>query len=272
MPPKRSQSLFLPIATGGSSRTTFRGYGKQAQASGLIGHQNFKGQLASSVTNGVHSAVAYTAHTVPSFQDFLLRSNFGSREEEASVALASLIAAPAPAFSVKSSLLRAPVEVLDSIYSSGLVLAGMRESRSFTPLPDSLHLATVDSGAEVHLLSLPAAQDLFRQIQTSQFRVVGITNVATTADIQGQLLVDVQHPTSGKIYRIDFGQGQGMKDCPLNLLSVSLMIDIGAVLHFERGNTYIQPPNSSERIPLIRSGGLFQFPLHQVSEGISVSA
>ena len=156
MPPKRSPSLFFPIATGGSSRTTFRGYGKQAQASGLIGHQNFKGQLASSVTNGVHSAVAYTAHSVPSFQDFLLRSNFGSREEEASVALASFIAAPAPAFSVKSSLLRAPVEVLDSIYSSGLVLAGIRKSRSFTPLPDSLHLATVDLGAEVHLLSLPA--------------------------------------------------------------------------------------------------------------------
>ena len=100
MPPKRSPSLFFPIATGGTSRTIFRGYGKQAQASGLIGHQNFKGQLAPSVMNGVHSAVAYSAHSVPSFQDFLLRSNFGSREEEASVALASLIAAPAPAFSV----------------------------------------------------------------------------------------------------------------------------------------------------------------------------
>ena len=93
------------MATGGSSRTTFRGYGKQAQASGLIGHQNFKGQSAPSLPTGVHSAVSHIAQSVPSFQDFLLRSNFGSREEEASVALASFIAAPAPAFSVKSSLL-----------------------------------------------------------------------------------------------------------------------------------------------------------------------
>ena len=162
MPPKRSPSLSFPIATGGGSRTIFRGYGKQAQASGRIGHNYFKGQLASSLPTGVYAAVSDIAHSVPSFQDFLLRSNFGSREEEASVALASFIAAPAPAFSVKSSLLRASVEVLDDIYSSGLVLAGMRASPSSPALlPDSMHVATVDSGAEVHLLSLPAAQHFF---------------------------------------------------------------------------------------------------------------
>ena len=274
MPPKRSPSLFFLAASGGSTRTDFRGYGKQAQASGRVGHHYYQGQPALSPSLiGVHAAVSHIAHHLPSFQNWLLRSDFGSREESASVALASLIAAPASAFVVQSSLLRAPVEVLDGIFSSGLVLAGMRAPHGSPALLSGLsHLATVDSGAEVHLLTLQAAQDLFRNIHASQFRVVGITNVATTAEIQGRLLVDVQHPTSGVIYRIDFGTGHGMKDCPLNLLSVSLMIDIGAVLHFERGNTYIQPPNSSERIPLTRSGGLFQFPLHRVSEGMSASA
>ena len=51
-------------------------------------------------------------------------------------------------------------------------------------------MGTADSGSEVHLLTLEAAYDLFRDIGESNFRIVGITGVPSKADITGQLTVN----------------------------------------------------------------------------------
>lgn len=148
-------------------------------------------------------------------------------------------------------------------FSSGLCLAGVRASHLSPNLSRSSHFVTIDSRAEVTYLSLRAAQDIFRN--ASQFRVVGHTYIVTTADMEGRLPVDIQHPSSGTIYRINFGRGHGIKDCPLDLLWVGHMIDIGAVLHFERYHHVNH--DSSERIELICSDGIFQFP-HEISFNI----
>lgn len=175
-----------------------------------------------------------------------------------------------PATSAKCALIAASLDALDGIYAAAVSLAGASIPQFLAAAgaganqsSSKVHMGTADSGSEVHLLTLEAAYDLFRDIGESNFRIVGITGVPSKADITGQLIVDLLHPSSGQLYRVDFGAGHGMKDCPMNLLSVSLLLDIGAVLHFEADNCYIQPPKSSERIPLSRRGGLFQFPLRQ---------
>ena len=128
------------------------------------------------------------------------------------------------------------------------------------------HSALIDSGADVHVLSYEAALLLFEAIKASELQVIGVSGARTRAAVQGQLVVTLQGP-SGARYKLDLGTAHGMKNCPMNLLSLSLLLDIGAVLHFEQGNCWIQPPahlrpdGDSERIPLQRVGGLFQVPI-----------
>ena len=116
----------------------------------------------------------------------------------------------------------------------------------------------------MHLLSLEAAKSLFQQQGLSSLNVMNVSGSTSHADIQGQLVVTLQ-AQDGRKFLVDMGNAHGMRGCPTNLLSVSLLIDIGCVVHFEHGNCYIQPPNSDERIPLVREGGLFQLPLAGVS-------
>ena len=69
---------------------------------------------------------------------------------------------------------------------------------------------------------------------------------------------------------------------PVNLLSMSRLVDIGAVLHFEKYECWMQPPRQfqshggeSERIPLNRIGGLDKVNLHKMAldaEGVNSDA
>jgi len=126
--------------------------------------------------------------------------------------------------------------------------------------------ATIDSGADVHVLSYDDAMKLFQEIQASQLKVVGVNGASTTADVQGQLIITVEG-NSGTLHRFDLGTAHGMHGCPMNLLSLSLLFDVGSVIHFEKGDCWIQPPSAkgtageTERIPLQRVGGLFQLPI-----------
>jgi hypothetical protein len=127
-------------------------------------------------------------------------------------------------------------------------------------------LAAIDSGADVHVLSYDDAIKLFQEIRASHLKVVGVNGVSTTADVQGRLVITVEGP-SGQQHRFDLGTAHGMRGCPMNLLSLSLLLDIGAVIHFAKGDCWIQPPSAdgiagdAEKIPLRRVGGLFQLPI-----------
>ena len=58
---------------------------------------------------------------------------------------------------------------------------------------------------------------------------------------------------------IDLGIAHGMKDCPLNILSVALLMKAGAVIHFEEGACYFKPFREAPKIPFEQlESGLFQ--------------
>ena len=89
-------------------------------------------------------------------------------------------------------------------------------------------------------------------------RVLGVSGSAAHADSMGHLVIAVLDPSSGISYHIDLGLAHGMASCPMNLLSVSLLIKAGAVVHFERDNCYFQPHMGSSRIPFTQAQGMFQ--------------
>jgi hypothetical protein len=116
---------------------------------------------------------------------------------------------------------------------------------------------------DVHILTYEAALILFEEIKASRLQVVGVNGAGSRADVRGQLIISVKS-SNGSIHRFYLGEAHGMKGCPMNLLSLSLLLDVGAIIHFERGDCYLQPPGTSsllDRIPLRRVGGLFQVPI-----------
>jgi hypothetical protein len=142
---------------------------------------------------------------------------------------------------------------------------GMKDSSSVSKVT-----ALVDSGADVHILSYEDALKMFLDVRPSSLRVIGVNGSSTRAACQGSLVVQVRAP-SGACHRIDLGTAHALKSCPANLLSLSRLVDIGAVLHFEKGDCWFQPPprlkgqGESERIPLNRVGGLYEIALHKLA-------
>ena len=130
--------------------------------------------------------------------------------------------------------------------------------------------ALVDSGADVHILSYDDARKMFNDVEPSSLRIIGVNGSSSRATCQGSLVVGVQTP-SGVCHRIDLGTAHSMKSCPTNLLSLSRLVDVGATLHFEKGDCWFQPPprlkgqGEGERIPLNRVGGLYEITLHKLA-------
>ena len=130
--------------------------------------------------------------------------------------------------------------------------------------------ALVDSGADVHILSYDDARKMFNDVEPSSLRIIGVNGSSSRATCQGSLVVGVQTP-SGVCHRIDLGTAHSMKSCPTNLLSLSRLVDVGATLHFEKGDCWFQPAprlkgqGEGERIPLNRVGGLYEITLHKLA-------
>ena len=88
--------------------------------------------------------------------------------------------------------------------------------------------ALVDSGADVHILSYEDARKMFAGVEPSSLRIIGVNGSSSRAACQGSLVVDVQTPTD-ICNRIDLGTAHSMKSCPTNILSLSRLVDVGAV-------------------------------------------
>ena len=121
---------------------------------------------------------------------------------------------------------------------------------------------TIDSGSTVHILTLEAAQQLLHSKEPSRLQVVGVSGKSTRADVCGHLLICVRDSTLASAntnYVIDLGIAHGMRDCPLNILSVALLMKAGAVMHFEEGACYFKPFREAPKIPFEQlEPGLFQ--------------
>ena len=103
---------------------------------------------------------------------------------------------------------------------------------------------------------------MFTGVEPSSLRIIGVNGSTSRAASQGSFVVNVQSPT-GIWHLIDLGTAHSIKSCPTNLLILSRLVDVGAVLHFEKGECRFQRPprftdqgeSDSERIPLNRVGG-----------------
>ena len=123
----------------------------------------------------------------------------------------------------------------------------------------NLFTFTIDSGSTVHVLTLEAAQQLLHWKERSHLQIVGVSGSSSRADVCGHLLICVRDPHSGAQYLIDLGIAHGMKDCPLNILSVALLMKAGAVIHFEEGACYFKPFREAPKISFEQlDSGLFQ--------------
>ena len=55
-------------------------------------------------------------------------------------------------------------------------------------------LATIDSGADVHMLTYEAALILFEEIKASRLQVVGVDGTGSRVDMCGQLIINGEEP------------------------------------------------------------------------------
>ena len=87
--------------------------------------------------------------------------------------------------------------------------------------------------------------------------IVGVDNLPTRANLAGHRLITVQAP-DGSRYVPDLGLAHAMNSCPMNLISVSLLNQVGAIVHFERDHCYFQAHPGATKIPFDQRNGLFQ--------------
>ena len=118
---------------------------------------------------------------------------------------------------------------------------------------------TLDSASQVHVLKGKDALRLLVNPVPSDLDLVGVSGDSVSANAMGNLLLALQDPVSGSVHHVDFGIAHGLDGCPLNLLSLPLLFQAGAIAHFEPGNCYFQVRNGSPRIPFAYSPeGMFQ--------------
>jgi len=183
------------------------------------------------------------------FNELLLsgKSGFQRFQEVVSDSLPDPLLEAAPSFLMKvySVLQMMPSD------SRGLVLqASSEELEKFS--------MTFDSGADTHVLSIAAAHALFEKKTASNLRVIGVCGTPQPAAMMGKLIITVQDSVSLEKFTIDLGVAHAMDNCPMNLLSVSLLIKAGATVHFERGNSYFQAFPGATPICFVENNGMFQ--------------
>ena len=117
----------------------------------------------------------------------------------------------------------------------------------------------LDSGSNIHLLTLQHARRYFASQRSTRMTVLGISGVRDRCSAEGEVILLVKD-NNGKQLRLSLGLGYSSSSVPKSLLSAARLMEDVAILHFEKGNSYIEFPNQGQRIPLIERGGLFYVP------------
>ena len=154
-------------------------------------------------------------------------------------------------------LLRATPSLLHSLSSCVDWGEGVNRVLRTTIIETDPVTVTFDTGADTHVWSMKDALLLFTEQQASSLTIVGVDNAPTRADLAGHLLIAVEAP-DGSRYTLDLGPAHAMSLCPLNLVSVSLLIKVGAIVHFEKDDCYFQAHAGAVKIPFDQKNGLFQ--------------
>ena len=123
----------------------------------------------------------------------------------------------------------------------------------------------VDTGADVHLMTLEDARKYLRNQRSTTLNIIGVSGVPEKAAFEGELFMNVEY--NGRTFEMPMGVGYASNNVPKSLISAwRLLRDVGGFLHFEQGNTYYQPRKGATRIPLIEKRGLFYLPLDTLAE------
>ena len=105
----------------------------------------------------------------------------------------------------------------------------------------------LDSGSEVHLLTPEAARRYFSNLRAANLKIVGVTG-AKKANFAGDMVLTVVDQNNVR-FGLRLGVAYAMDSVPMNLLSVSSLCQAGTILHFEKGNSWLQHPGMASRVP-----------------------
>ena len=123
----------------------------------------------------------------------------------------------------------------------------------------------VDSGSNIHFLTLEDARNYFMSRRSTQLRVLGINGVRERCKAEGEIEMLVRDHL-GKQLNLSLGTGYTSGKIPKSLLSASRLMASGAILHFEKGASYMELPRFKSRIDLVEKNGLFYIPTDKVAE------
>jgi len=197
----------------------------------------------------------------PSFNDYVTRQEF-SHSFFTSVLSEPSFESGGSSFLVDDPnqfLLQASPSLLHQLALSVDWSAGAQTAYSAQTFPLLSHkiIVTFDTGADTHVWSLKDASRFFTEQQVSALTIVGVDNAPTRADLAGHLLILIEVPDKSR-FTLDLGIAHAMQSCPTNLISVSLLIKVGAIVHFEKSNCYFQASSGATKIPFNQTNGLFQ--------------
>ena len=116
---------------------------------------------------------------------------------------------------------------------------------------------TLDSASDIHVIQLKEAIKYFSEKSDSNLKVLGVSGNVTRADLQGHLVIVVEDGNGNK-HNIDLGIAQGMGQVPVNLLSVSLLLRSGCIVHLEENHCYLQLQKEGPQIDIRCNNGMFE--------------
>ena len=93
--------------------------------------------------------------------------------------------------------------------------------------------------------------------------VLGISGVREKCNAEGEIEMLVRDHL-GKQLHLSLGMGYTSKNIPKSLLSASRIMAGGGILHFRKGNSYIEFPKSQRKVCMVERNGLFYIPIDEL--------
>ena len=130
----------------------------------------------------------------------------------------------------------------------------------------------IDCGANVHFFTLEDARRYFSNYRSTSMSIVGISGTRDPCSAEGEINLSVVD-SSGKHLNMSLGTGYSNEKLPHSLISGSLLLNKGAILHLERGNSYLEfPGHGGGKFALKERNGLFWLPMEELAQHSAIES